>query len=734
MKAPDVLLVELCDERPTGGALAVRHTLRCAELRAALSAWGLSTGQLVEREVTTLRALVAATRRREARLVAIVADRVTPVAAALARRLDGAAPRQAVVGLGAPAGSGWPRGVPVLALGDAPALARRAGAADAPAPQDPVPSPWLLGLLPARAAAHVGVRADAPADRLAAELAWIERRSPLAQVVALHGPAAWADHAAAALRVGAIERAGLAYVRVAPRLDRRAGPAVAAALADTGAAELVLVADATGGDPELAPLLALARAGMSTDVRVDLRLSGDPAADEAWLRALAGSGLAFDISGEAGRSVVPELQRAGSFASRAAVGARAAPRLRRALEQCSPAAPRLVEHALDILWAHPDDPGRHADWLGDVLAASSTLAVLRPGRAAHRRGPLAAPAPLWRTMTIGVEETGAAGAATWHVEGEPWHIRPYADAPTGEPLRALVLTLQRREDLDAFVADADAANASGRPPAAAVHPRVTIAGLGTLSGDDPGSRLAHLVVDPDGLVRPAPGARALGRLGDPFDALRAAAFARRARHDALVTRHGGAGAPSVPEWLGDEDAVRLLAGRPHLRVVAHLPRLLRAVERPGSAPPAVGEVRVGGLGGPLAYDGPADPRRPLRRLVARVGERHAIYDLRRDRALVVGRDLAAICEALDATGDPPTVVGWLAAARNMSAATAGRAVATTVQRLQSAGLLDPAELTPQPAARPGRVRDADAALAPRDAPRPAVADDSERPRTAGARS
>jgi len=254
-------------------------------------------------------------------------------------------------------------------------------------------------------------------------------------------------------------------------------------------------------------------------------------------------------------------------------------------------------------------------------------------------------------------------------------------------MRPLVLTLERREDLDALLADADAADDSGRPPLPFVHPAITVAGLGALSADDPGPRLAQLFVGDDGRVRPAPGAHPVGRLGDPFDMLRKAAFARRDR-----------AAPSLPAWLDDDEAAALLAERPYLRVLAHLPRALRALSKPGVPPPAADEVRVAGLGGALVYDGPADPRRPLRRLILSAGERYAVCDLRGTRSLVVGRDLAAICEGLHVTGDVDTVAGWLAASRGLSPEAAGRAVSTAVGRLQSVGLLDPAELVPAPVA------------------------------------
>ena len=290
------------------------------------------------------------------------------------------------------------------------------------------------------------------------------------------------------------------------------------------------------------------------------------------------------------------------------------------------------------------------------------------------------------------------GRARRHLarRGELWHVRGFADAPPGQPLRPLLLTLARPHDLHALCAAADRALETGEIELPA---RATIAGLAPLAGEDPAPWLRVLHVGADGLVRAAPGAAPLGELGEHPRELLATAQRRVAAHDAIVSEIGG-GWPVPSLALDDEHAVAVVAERPHLRRFALLLRALRALERPGEPRPDPAQVRVAGLGGRLSYDGPSDPRRPLRRLVLRVGERHAIYDIGRDRALAVGSDLAAIVEGLDATGDPATVSGWLAAARGISTDAAGRAVGSTVARLHAGGMLDPAELEPLPAPRP----------------------------------
>jgi hypothetical protein len=447
----------------------------------------------------------------------------------------------------------------------------------------------------------------------------------------------------------------------------------------------------------------LAAAAAPAHPRPHLRLSGDPAADEAAVAAAAAF-PGFTYEGDPEGFVTPELQASRTFQARARVLGAAPERLRAALEGAYPGARRLAAHALDVLWQHPDDPSAHSDWLTGVLGADSALFAFG-GAAGASPGALfafggAAGAPPGAPFAVG----GAAGAppaplravhavtvaddgATWRVEGETWHVRPYRDAPAGEPLRPLVLTVAERADLEALLADADAAHAAGVVGATLAHPAVTVADLAPWAGpgEDPAPRLARLLVGADGLVRPAPAAPALGELGEPFATLRARAAERLAALDAELPP-GAWPCLSLPEWLDPAELAEIQAARPWLPAWALVPRALRALARRSG--PVRAEVRVAGLGGPLHYDGERDPARSTRRLLLRAGDRHAIYDPRTDTALGVGADLAAIWEGLAACGDPAAVAAWLAGARRLAAPAAQRAVTVAVGRLQAAGMLD----------------------------------------------
>jgi hypothetical protein len=678
---PGLVVLALDDRRAEGGRLIADHDAASADLRAALAVRGVRSVQHVDRRIATLPALAADVGRHGAPWVAIAAAGGAVAAAAaraLAARDDG--PR--VVVLGEEHDDDWPAGAPRVAAGDAESLAGLLGATASPAERDP--SAWLLELLPARAAARVGVRLaplGGPADGLAlgrvrAELRWLERRTPIAQLVPLRGAAPARELA------GALGDLGLRYIRPTATLDARAAHVEAArALAEAGVAELTLTVDVEAGDaPEaIRRVRELAAAAAPARSRLHLRLAGDPAADEAAVAAAAAF-PGFTYEGDAEGFVAPELQASRTFQARAGVLGAGPARLRRALEGAYPDAPRLAAHPIDVLWRHPDDPGRHGDWLAGLLAADSALFVLNADAAGRP------PAPLRAVHRVIVEDASAAGA-TWRVEGETWHVRPYAAARSGEPLRPLVLTVARREDLDALLADADAAHAGGVLGHAIAHPAVTVADLARWAGpgEDPGPRLARLVIDGDGLVRPAAAAAPLGELGEPFAALRARAARRLAELDERLPADAWP-CLSLPAWLDPDEAAALQAARPWLATYALVPRALRALAR--KTPAQGAEVRVGGLGGPLLYDGERDPSRsPSRRLLVRVGDRHAIYDPRTDAALLVGSDLAALWEGLVACGDPRRVAEWLAGARGLDASAAARAVTVAAGRLRAAGAL-----------------------------------------------
>lgn len=676
-QTPRAIIVVLRDERADGGGVRAVHDLLAAELRAVLNDIGVSIAQFVDPEVTTLARAVRALRRSGAEWSLFETAGAPAIAAALARAVvaDGAL-QVALLGDDA-SPRDWP---------DAPRVAQDPAAvaallgAPSPSHERPGASPWLTGLLPARSAPDVGVRAAGVApDRVLAELEWLESHTPSAIAVPLRGVP---DDALCAALVGWHGD----FVRLRAELDAAtATPCQVTALALAGIAEIVLLARSAG---DITPTAELARAGAPASLSLRLELSGDEVADTRAIRAAAAAGSVFTVTGGDDELAVPEMQASASWPQRAAALAGDAQRLDDALTgTAGRGAPALAEAVDILLWEHDDPPAAHAAWLAELLSTRSSLFVFSDAPDV----PLgAAPAPLRTLQRITAQPAGGE-AVLWQAAGHTWLVRPYAERTEAVPEGRLVLTLDRPRDLAKFLADADTAHSTGTLPAAVARPDTVVRDAASWAGpgEDATPALNRLWLSADGLLRPTPAAAPIGRLGDPLHVLRATLRERLA----ILDRDLAAGPPggwvslALPAWVEPAQARAWIRERPWLIRWAQLGLALRARRRGASGAPEPGSVRLSGFGGRLLYDGPVSGEGSPRLLLA-AGGRHILYDPLSGQALTLTADLAAIWEGLDATGGAAEpVVGWLVERRGLTARDAERGVATAARRLQLAGML-----------------------------------------------
>ena len=240
----------------------------------------------------------------------------------------------------------WPERLP--RVGDADDIAALLGAPTTGAPGRA--DPWTLGLLPARAAHAVGVRADRPVAEVAADLRWIDDHSPTAQVVPLVGRAR---------RELAEAFGGLEFVRVAVTVEA-AGVEEAVLAALAGAARVELdVSDLEGA--RRVGRLAAAGSAQGADVIARVALGAPDA--EALVCTVQTSGVPFTDDGADPAFVSPELQGSLAFRQRAAASSARPGRLERALEGVCPERAALAGPVRDLVWSHPDEPAAHSRWL-----------------------------------------------------------------------------------------------------------------------------------------------------------------------------------------------------------------------------------------------------------------------------------------------------------------------------------------------------------------------------------
>lgn len=666
--APRVAFVDAAtgwrEPRARAGERGTRHNLRCAYAIASLRACGTPARMVVQRRMSTLPSLVHDVVRPGADVAVLWAPEPAPPAVGALKALLREEGLHAVeAGAG---GMGDELELPCLALARAWPDPPAADATLRPDDLSVLPSPWLSGVLPAAAAAVVGVELDRPAvsggvprrhavDRVLAELDWIDARTVTAQTVSLFGELVECDVPAAGAFMEAMARRPrhrIAYaleVSIAAVPDRDLLRAFAA-----GAGRRVTL----GVDLERTPDAAEAVRGWrdacaATDLEfaLDLELPadpGDPTALEAALAQIAEQQPVLRYrwrpahGGAAPRRpphvAVPELAVSPSFGEEAALERGVLARVLRAHDGLYPSDPGYVEAVLDLVWAGTDPPPEA--WLVAVLGAGSLLVSM--AAPAVGGGPLA---EAWNLRDEGAGRRRLDG-------GDAIDVLPYVQARLYAPEVPTVLTVDGEDALDVLLADAQEARATGRLPRALESglTRLQDAVVWCAPSADRTVKLHRLWVDAQGRVRPGPQAEALGAIGDSLET--------------LLQRASEVPPPgSRPVWLSATRLADLHAREPWLTAFAAAPLLRRRLAdtlREGS----LAELSICGLGGPLLYDGPGAGAPRASRVLARCGEDHVLLDPREGTLVRLRSDVAGAWEALVCAPTPADAAAWLADARD----------------------------------------------------------------------
>ncbi|MEU1849788.1 daptide biosynthesis RiPP recognition protein [Streptomyces sp. NPDC019990] len=197
-----------------------------------------------------------------------------------------------------------------------------------------------------------------------------------------------------------------------------------------------------------------------------------------------------------------------------------------------------------------------------------------------------------------------------------------------------VVRITGEDDLESFLADADAAVTGDGLPQWLVHPSVVLADTPALAGAAP-SGVARLYVAENGMVRTAPGGADLAPLADGAAAVRAAAAARTAD-------------PALDGVLPAGALERARAERPWL------PRYLRALDAARTlSTVAAGPVRISGFGMRLCPGVPAEPVESTDLPLIARAEDGTCFLLYPDsgRTFKVSQDVALLAEAKMVCGD-----------------------------------------------------------------------------------
>jgi hypothetical protein len=671
------------------GAQSADHQLRCAYAIASLRRAGASARPIVRRRLDGLAGLTRDVLRCGAELAVLWAPAPYPPAVpALARMLRAAGLRVLAAGdladwpapAGVETGLGAEPEAAVLAL----AAGADAGSAASLPPPDlaELPSPWLERALPASAAGRAGIELERPpldgegprrheTGRVLAELAWIDRHAVTELTAPLHGDLLGAPALLDALAGSPPRRVALA-ARVG--IDAEPDPDALAAFAAARGRVLTIVLDSAGEPDGAADSV---RAWQDAAPGLDVQVAGDLPADPADLPAL--EALLARVGREAptlryawrparpgapprrpARLAVPELSASPAFREEAALERSVLARVLRAYEGVYRDAAGYADGVAEVIWAHPDPPAQHADALAELLCATSLLAVLADA------APAPAPAPLTEAWRLVREPRGRLRLDG----GDAIDVLPYREGATAAPDVPLVLAVDERADAELLLEHADAAHDTGEVPHALASPltRIQDATLWTAPYADPTARLPRLWVGEDGALRPAPAAAPVGMLGEPFAA--------------LVERTAGRAEPACrPSWLEAPELARWHAARPWLPAFAAGPALRRRLAE--TLGPGAGDVRIAGLGGRLAYDGPGGAARSGRRVLVRAGGAHVLYDPAGGGLARVTQDVAAVWEGLACAGDPAVVAAWLQERRGVDAARARATVTQVAGRLGS---------------------------------------------------
>lgn len=705
----DLLFLSLADRRAQGRPLAAGYCYEHGVLRVALAEAGYRSEQLQAYALTSLRWLSEHVRGRapsavflDGGLARTDLDLFDAVGRAVRRGRAGGH----VLATGVPTAqhAAWLRAVPwvdgVLAPGGHAEIARLARWLTAGSPpgeggdawrwlswrgrdgagggeEVPEPSPYRAMTIPTSAAGEAGVRFS-PGDlaRGAAELAWIDERSSRDLVVPLHGAQVGRDELGDAL--APLE---LARCRVAVDVDvLGCDVGRAEELAGGPVAACTLVVE-DPGQPWQRPVAAwwgrLEELGITPQLRVEV---GGPV--EADVTALAAEARSVSPAALV-RSRTEPLRVDRTLAAPAPGDT--VDRLERTVEGRYAGVLPYCEFALDAVWEAEQATPEEREWLETALGMAG--AVFDLSAAGQMRSPVLESHRLerWR-------ERGGAG---WRLDGHtPLTVAGYAAGRERDLAGRAVLTLERPEDVEAFLADADRAHEAGQLSASFLRPLSTLLDVAVWAGprQDASPTCVRLWVTPDRQVRPAPAARPLGEVGEPFDTLRARAL--RAEDEMERRAPEGAWASlAVPEWLPEAEFFAACGRRPWLPQYVALPRLVRRLLRwhPDlSGGRGLAKLRLSGFGALVAYGGPVAPAAPGAVLLAQVDDRwHYLFNAEDDHAVRVTPDMATLFEGLVWAPDPEALQRWLVESRGLRPEQAGTAISTATEQLHRFGMLAP---------------------------------------------
>jgi hypothetical protein len=554
------------------------------------------------------------------------------------------------------------------------------------------PSPYLSRVVPASAATRVGIDLcrplsgqRRPADAVAAEVSFLERRCSGEQRVVVRGLAeAASDYTADLLQALATHPRRRVRLVAEAELERVNEPLIAALVTAGIGLRLNVRSDCTGASS--ASLPAVVDPFVAAGLEVELHLVVDAADDLCSLgdaaRAVA-PGFTYEIDGddddathslEAGSATAPAL--AGLDRGLAA-----------GLQQLlcgAPSGSRSSEGARAVLWLDQDLSADQADWL---LSTTSVDGAVWATAGAHTV-PLGLSGP-WRCEG----DPAATASVCTFGGGREIELIPYGEGRNTLPFGPLVLTLTRSEDIRQLIADADEARRSGTFPTAVAHPLSAIGDSIAFADHARASADLRRLVVRDGHVSPGLNARPVGRVGDGHDTLLAAARAAQSIREerrgcaecSVASRCSRDG--SLELLLSDDEYCELRRGRPWLSLYVAMPALLRWIM---SADPEIAadphdiQVRVSGFGGPLFY--PASDHDEYALAVIEVRGRYFLADSTLGRCARLSRDLAEIVDGLIHSGSRSTTARWLADRRGLDAEEAEKAVLASADLVGGAGL------------------------------------------------
>jgi hypothetical protein len=291
------------------------------------------------------------------------------------------------------------------------------------------------------------------------------------------------------------------------------------------------------------------------------------------------------------------------------------------------------------------------------------------------------------------------GDGTVDLPGLRFDVMAYAEGRHVEPFDPLALVLTRREDVEAFLADADVAWHDGRFPRALLSPLTVLADACAWSGPATCTSpwMLRAAIDADG-VRTARFGPVVGRHDDEHHVLvrgaRAAITDARTRRGCAACRVRASCSQDLclSGLLDDATYCAARRGRPWLAAYVDAVEALRAlgVDDPEAA-------RVAGFGGPLHPD-PAGPngasapiwpdRPPL--VLVELDASCLGYVVARRARLRLTHDAAVVTELLLSAAGPDDATSAVATRFGLSGGAARAAVARVADLLACRGVTFPA--------------------------------------------